>query len=161
MNYFFVILLAGVAIIFLFGITRAMRMSKKSVALIEKYESDKNNPKLIDEIFDAISKDFVLGRILKKHSATKDDIATLHKKLMKWGDFRKYNRYVPITSFFNAGALEYLLKNKSADAKTLTENMMNRFLVKKSLSLRFKITNVFKIREDLFADFFSFYANFF
>ena len=127
MNYFFVILLAGVAIIFLFGITRAMRMSKKSVALIEKYENDKNNPKLIDEIFDAISKDFVLGRILKKHSATKDDIATLHKKLMKWGDFRKYNRYVPITSFFNAGALEYLLKNKSADAKTLTENMMNRF----------------------------------
>ena len=127
MNYFFVILLAAVAIIFFFGITRAMRMSKKSVALIEKYENDKNNPKLIDEIFDAVSKDFVLGRILKKYSATKDDIEFLHKKLMKWGDFRKYNRYVPITSFFNAGALEYLLKNKSSDAKTLTEKMMNRF----------------------------------
>jgi len=127
LNYFFVILLAAVAIIFFFGITRAMRMSKKSVALIEKYENDKNNPKLIDEIFDAVSKDFVLGRILKKYSATKDDIEFLHKKLMKWGDFRKYNRYVPITSFFNAGALEYLLKNKSVDAKTLTEKMMNRF----------------------------------
>lgn len=127
MQIFFTILLILVAIIFLAGIFRAFTMSKKSVALIQKYENQKNNPQLIEEIFSAISKDFFLRRILTKHNATVDDIAKLHKKLLKWGDFRKYNRYVPITSFFNRTTLDYLLTHKNDDAKSLTTKMMNHF----------------------------------
>ena len=116
-----------VIFIFVVGICRALFMSRKSVALIEKYEHDKNNPRLIEEIFETISKDYWLGSILKKNNTTQADIAKLHKKLLKWGDFRKYNRYIPITSFFNRTTLKYLIEHKNEDAKSLTEKMMNHF----------------------------------
>ena len=90
-------------------------MSKKSVALIEKYYDDQKNPRLVDELFIAINEDFFLRRILRKHNADLSDIADLHKKLLKWGDFRKYNRYIPITSFFNVTTLEYLLTTPPYD----------------------------------------------
>ena len=113
---------------FFFAATfRAYNLSKKSVALIQKYQNQKNNPQLIKDIFSTISKDFFLRRILNKHNATIYDIAKLHKKLLKWGDFRKYNRYVPITSFFNRTTLDYLLSHKNDDAKSLTTKMMNHF----------------------------------
>ena len=127
MQILFTLLLAFVTIIFIAGTYRAFRMSKKSVALIEKYAEDKKNTRLVEEIFSAINEDFFLHRILLKHNATTSDIADLHKKLLKWGDFRKYNRYVPITSFFNVTTLEYLLTHKDEDAKSLTEKMMNHF----------------------------------
>lgn len=127
MNIFLDIFLVALVIYFIFAISRTMRLSKKSVSLIEKYENDKFNPQLIDEIFAAISDDVLLKRILKHHNATRRDISKLHAKLMKWGDFRKYNRYVPITSFFNVTALEYLLEHRNDDAKSLTEKMMNHF----------------------------------
>ncbi|MBD3879421.1 MAG: hypothetical protein SR1Q5_07035 [Quinella sp. 1Q5] len=127
MNIFLDVLLVALVVYFVFAIRRTLKMSKASVALIEKYENDKLNPKLIDEIFAAISDDVLLSRILKRHNATRRDIQRLHAKLMKWGDFRKYNRYVPITSFFNVHTLEYLLEHKNDDAKSLTEHMMNHF----------------------------------
>ncbi len=127
MQYFLIIILITATIIFIGGTYRALKMSRKSVALIEKYENDKNNPALIQEIFDALREDFWLNKILQDNNATIDDIKTLHKKLMKWGDFRKYNRYVPITSFFNRTALKYLLTHKNDDSKSLTEKMMNHF----------------------------------
>ena len=127
MNIFLDILLAALVIYFVFAIRRTMRMSSKSVALIEKYENDKLNPQLIDDILAAINDDALLSRILKRHQATRRDISKLHAKLMKWGDFRKYNRYIPITSFFNVRTLDYLLKHKNDDAKSLTEKMMNHF----------------------------------
>ncbi len=127
MNIFLNVLLVVLIVYFVFAIRRTLKMSRASVALIEKYENDKLNPQLIDEIFAAISDDVLLSRILKRHQATRRDIQRLHAKLMKWGDFRKYNRYVPITSFFNVHTLEYLLEHKDDDAKSLTEHMMNHF----------------------------------
>ena len=127
MNIFLDILLVALVIYFVFAIRRTLKMSRASVALIEKYENDKLNPKLIEEIFAAISSDALLSRILRRHNATTKDISRLHAKLMKWGDFRKYNRYVPITSFFNVHTLEYLLEHKNDDAKSLTQKMMNHF----------------------------------
>ena len=126
-EFFLVVLLILVTFVFLTGICRAYLLSKKSVALIAKYENDKKNPQLIKDIFDIISKDYYLGRILKKNKADMKDISNLHKKLMKWGDFRKYNRYIPITSIFNKSSLQYLLEHKDDDAKSLTEKMMNHF----------------------------------
>ena len=127
MDIFLDIALVALVIYFVFAIRRTLKMSRASVALIEKYENDKQNPQLIEDIFAAISDDALLKRILKRHNATQRDISRLHAKLMKWGDFRKYNRYVPITSFFNVHTLEYLLKHKNDDAKSLTEKMMNHF----------------------------------
>jgi len=127
MQILFTLLLVVVTMIFIAGTFRAFRMSKKSVALIEKYSEDKKNPRLVEEIFSAINEDFFLRRILRKHNAKLSDLAALHEKLLKWGDFRKYNRYVPITSFFNVTTLEYLLTHKDDDAKSLTEKMMNHF----------------------------------
>ena len=127
MNVLLDIMLVALVIYFIFAIRRSMRMSSASVALIEKYEHDKDNPQLIEDIFAAISSDVLLRRILKSHNATPKDISRLHAKLMKWGDFRKYNRYVPITSFFNVHTLEYLLSHKNDDAKSLTQKMMNHF----------------------------------
>ncbi|MBO4401397.1 MAG: hypothetical protein J5809_06080 [Selenomonadaceae bacterium] len=123
MQYFLII----VVIAFVLGLARAMRMSGKSVALIEKYEGDFENPALVEEIYAAVSADFFLSRIVKKYGATLEDFRKLNAKLMIWGDFRKYNRYVPITSFFNRTTLEYLLAHKNDDARALTEKMMNHF----------------------------------
>ncbi len=127
MNIFLDILFVALVAYFIFAIRRSMRMSSASVALIEKYENDKDNPQLIEDIFAAINSDVLLSRIVKQHQATPKDISRLHAKLMKWGDFRKYNRYIPITSFFNVRTLEYLLEHKNDDAKSLTQKMMNHF----------------------------------
>lgn len=127
MNIFLDILFIALVVYFIFAIRRSMRMSSASVALIEKYENDKDNPQLIEDIFAAINSDVLLSRIVKSHNATPKDISRLHAKLMKWGDFRKYNRYIPITSFFNVRTLEYLLEHKNDDAKSLTQKMMNHF----------------------------------
>ncbi len=127
MNIFLTVLLVALVIYFVFAIRRTLKMSHISVGLINKYENDKLNPQLIEEIFSAIQDDVLLSRILKRHNATKRDISKLHAKLMKWGDFRKYNRYVPITSFFNVSTLEYLLEHRNDDAQSLTEKMMNHF----------------------------------
>ncbi|MBO4779443.1 MAG: hypothetical protein J5497_02280 [Selenomonadaceae bacterium] len=127
MDIFLDVLLVALVAYFIFAIRRTMKMSRTSVGLIEKYENDKFNPQLIDEIIASIQDDVLLSRIFKQHNATRHDIARLHNKLMKWGDFRKYNRYVPITSFFNVSTLEYLLEHKNDDAKSLTEKMMNHF----------------------------------
>ena len=127
MNIFFDILFVALVVYFIFAIRRSMKMSSASVALIEKYEHDKDNPQLIEDIFAAINSDVLLSRIVKSHNATPKDISRLHAKLMKWGDFRKYNRYIPITSFFNVRTLEYLLEHKNDDAKSLTQKMMNHF----------------------------------
>ncbi len=78
MSIFLDILFVALVVYFVFAIRRTMKMSRASVALIEKYENDKNNPQLIDEIFAAISDDALLGRILKQHNATKRDISKLH-----------------------------------------------------------------------------------
>lgn len=127
MQYLLIIVLIISTAVFLIGTWRALRMSRISVALIEKYEGDAKNPALIEEIYAALRADFLLRRILERYGATAEDIRKLHRKLMIWGNFRKYNRYVPITSFFNRTALEYLLAHKNDDAKILTEKMMNHF----------------------------------
>ena len=127
MKIFMALLLFVVTTVFFAGIYRALHISKISVRLIEKYADNRNATELIDEIFENICNDILLSRILKRNHATKADIEFLHGKLMKWGDFRKYNRYIPITSFFNVSTLDYLLKHKSDDALSLTKKMMNHF----------------------------------
>ena len=121
------IFLIALSIFFVIEIRRSLTRSKRTVELIDKYWNDKNSPLLIDEMFEYALNDRRLSKIVKKYNADKDDFAAIYQKLLLWGDFRKYNRFVPITSFFYAGALEYLLSHKDNDAKSLTQCMMNYF----------------------------------
>ena len=127
MQYFLYIIVAALTIFFVVEIRRSLQRSKKTVELIDKYWQDKLNPQLIDEMFEFAIKDRRLSRIVKKYSATQNDFAIIYQKLLTWADFRKYNRFIPITSFFYAGALDYLLSHKDDDAKNLTEKMLNYF----------------------------------
>ncbi len=127
MQYFLFIMLIALTILFIFEMRRSLKRSKKTVELINKYWNDKKNPRLIEEIFNFVENDRRLSSITKKYNADKNDFAALYEKLLIWGDFRKYNRFIPITSFFYAGALEYLLSHKNDDAKSLTQRMMNFF----------------------------------
>ena len=127
MQYFLYILVTALTIFFVIEIRRSLYRSKKTVELIDKYWQDKLNPQLISEMFDFASQDRRLSKIVKKYGANSDDFTILYKKLFTWADFRKYNRYIPITSFFYAGALEYLLSHKNDDAKSLAEKMLNYF----------------------------------
>ncbi len=126
-EFFLGLLFIVVVVVFVTGLARSWVLSKRSVALIAKYENDKKNPRLIKDLYAEICKDKLLKNILERNNATQEDIAKIHKKLMQWGDFRKYNRYVPITSFFNRTTLKYLLEHKDGDAKVLTQKMMNHF----------------------------------
>ncbi len=110
---------------FLWELRHSLKRSSESVRLISAYIEDLQNPKLIEEIFAFCSSDWKLRRVIQKYDATEEDIRILYKKLLKWGNFRKYNRFVPITSFFYTYSLDYLLQHKEADAKELTMKMMN------------------------------------
>ena len=127
MQYFLYIAVAILTVFFIFEIRRSLRRSKKTVELIDKYWLNKKSPQLIDEMFDFAVKDRRLSKIVKKYDADRSDFVLLYDKLLTWADFRKYNRFIPITSFFYAGALEYLLSHKNDDAKTLTQKMLNYF----------------------------------
>ena len=127
MTALIIIFLIILTIFFVTEIQRSLKRSKKLVELITKYSDDKNNPQLIDEIFEFVVNERRLSKIVKKYNADKKDFTALHKKLLIWGDFRKYNRYIPITSFFYASALDYLLSHKDDDPKSLTQRMMNYF----------------------------------
>ncbi len=127
MEYFLLVALFILNIFFVFEIRCYLNRSKKAVELIDKYWNDKKNPQLIDEIFEFVINENRLSKIVKKYNADKEDFAALYKKLLIWGDFRKYNRYIPITSFFYASALDYLLSHKDDEAKSLTQKMMNYF----------------------------------
>ena len=121
------IFLIALSIFFIIEIRRSLTRSKRTVELIDKYWNDKNSPKLIDEMFEYALNDRRLSKIVKKYNADKNDFAALYKKLLLWADFKKYNRFVPINSFFYASALEYLLSHKNDDAKSLAQKMLNYF----------------------------------
>ena len=127
MEYFLLVALFILNIFFVFEIRCYLNRSKKAVELIDKYWNDKKNPQLIEDMFNFAVNDRRLSVVVKKHNANKSDFVALHEKLLIWGDFRKYNRYIPITSFFYAGALDYLLEHKEDDAKSLTQKMLNYF----------------------------------
>lgn len=95
--------------------------------LIDTYEHDTENPKVIDEMYDYCLQDRKLKKIMAKYNPTKKDFDMIYHKLLMYGNFRKINRFVPISSFFAAYTLEYLLKNKDLDAFTLTKRTMNFF----------------------------------
>ncbi|MGP1367591.1 MAG: hypothetical protein ACTTKW_09805 [Schwartzia sp. (in: firmicutes)] len=95
--------------------------------LIDTYEHDVDNPALIDAMYDFCRKDRKLKKIVAAHRATKEDFRMLYKKLLVRGNFRKYNRFVPISAFFATYTLDYLLKNKDASEFDLTKRMMNFF----------------------------------
>lgn len=119
--------LMALTIFFVTELRRSLRRSSRSVELIDRFLKDQNAETLIDDIYDYAVSDRRLKKIVGKYGAGRDDFLRLHEKLMMWGDFRKYNRYVPITSFFYASALDYLLAHKDDDAKSLTMHMMNYF----------------------------------
>ena len=127
MNIFLMVALIALTIFFVVELRRSLRRSSRSVELINKFLSDRNTSELIDRMYEYAMDDRRLRSIVKKYGADRADFLRLHEKLMMWGDFRKYNRYVPITSFFYAGALEYLLDHKNDDPKSLTQAMMNYF----------------------------------
>ena len=124
------LLLAGLILLcalFIYEMVHSFRRSNITNRLINTYSEDTKNPALIGEIYSYISKDMKLRRIVKKYGAEKSDIEKLYHKLLLWGNFKKGRRFVPISSFFYAYSLEYLLKNKDEDAKKLTMKMMNFF----------------------------------
>lgn len=127
MAYLLSILLILLILLFVWEMRHSMHRSSEAVRLIETYIDDLQNPKLITEIHAYCSSDFKLRRILEKHAAEPKDIELLYQKLLIWGNFRKYNRFIPITSFFYAYSLDYLLSHKNDDPKELTQKMMNFF----------------------------------
>ncbi|MBR1579315.1 MAG: hypothetical protein IJ668_02310 [Selenomonadaceae bacterium] len=127
MNAILMLALLALTIFFATEIRRSLRRSSRSVELIDKFLSDRNEAELIDALYEYATGDRRLKKIVANYGATREDFTKLHRKLMMWGDFRKYNRYVPVTSFFYASALDYMLEHKDDDAKSITMQMMNYF----------------------------------
>ena len=105
----------------------SLKRSETTNRLINKYIDDLENEHLFDEIYEYCQKDFKLRRIMRKHAATKEDIKSLHKKLMTWGNIKKGRRFVPITSFFYAYSLNYLFEHRDDADKKVTMRMLNFF----------------------------------
>lgn len=127
LSYIAVGALALLAIVFVYEQVRQIRKLNKVNDLINTYEKDVENPKLIDEMYDYCRNDRKLKKVMAKYEPTKEDFDKLYHKLLIYGNFRKFRRFVPISSFFAVYSLEYMLAHKDMDAFHLTKKMMNFF----------------------------------
>ena len=124
------LMLAFLAVIVVFFVAEEYRQVKKLNVvrrLIDTYEHDVENPRLIDEMYDFCQKDRRLKKVMQKHQPTREDFDKLYHKLLILGNFRKYNRFIPISSFFAVYTLDYLLTHKDEDHFKLTKKCMNFF----------------------------------
>ncbi len=120
-------LLAVLVGLFLFEQARQLRKLNKVNELIRTYEHDVENPKLIEEMYSFCLKDRKLKKVMAKHNPTPEDFDKLYHKLLIWTNFRKYRRFVPISSFFAVYTLDYMLSHKDMDALDLSKKMCNFF----------------------------------
>ena len=118
-----------VLLIALFAVETRHNLKRDTAAfkLVEQYEKDLGNPALVDAIGAFIEQDWKLKRVWRRENGTKDDVRGLIKHLMLWGNMRKGRRFIPITSFFYVGSLEYLLQHKDGEPKQLAMKMMQIF----------------------------------
>ena len=125
MYYFFMLLIAILSIIFLLEMRHSLQRSYMNSRLIEKYQDDLHNKKLLAEIYAYCQQDYKLRRIIRKYALTIDDVEKIYQKLLLWGNFHKGRRFVPITAFLYVCTLEYLCQHKNDDAKAITMKCMN------------------------------------
>lgn len=126
-NILLLLCLALLAVLFLLQMRRSLKRSTLVNALINEYIDRPDDPALIDQIYAHCTSDWRLRRIMKRYGGTRADIEMLFQKLLIWANFKKGRRFVPISSFFFAGSLAYLLRNKDAEPKRLAMKMMNFF----------------------------------
>ena len=127
MQVIFGVLLALLIVVFLIETRHNLKRDSAAFRLVEQYEKDLGNPALVDAIVDFVENDWKLKRVWRREHGTKDDVRRLIKHLMLWGNMRKGRRFIPITSFFYVGSLEYLLKHKDGEPKKLAMKMMQIF----------------------------------
>ena len=127
MQVIFGVLLALLIVVFLIETRHNLKRDSAAFRLVEQYEKDLGNPALVDEIVGFVENDWKLNRVWRREHGTKDDVRRLIKHLMLWGNMRKGRRFIPITSFFYVGSLEYLLKHRDGEPKQLAMKMMQIF----------------------------------
>ena len=127
MQVIFGVLLALLIVVFLIETRHNLKRDSAAFRLVEQYEKDLGNPALVDEIVGFVENDWKLKRVWRREHGTKDDVRRLIKHLMLWGNMRKGRRFIPITSFFYVGSLEYLLKHRDGEPKQLAMKMMQIF----------------------------------
>ena len=127
LNTLLLISLGLLTALFILQMRRSLKRSTLVNSLINEYSERPDDPALIDAIYAYCTSDWRLRRIMKRYGGTRADIETLFQKLLVWANFRKGRRFVPISSFFFAGSLAYLLRNKDAEPKKLAMRMMNFF----------------------------------
>ena len=127
MSYISAAFIAILALLLIREEYRQIKKLNKVNYLINTYEHDLENPKLIDEMYEFCWQDRKLKKVMKKYQPTKEDFNRLYHRLLVWGNFRKYHRFVPISSFFAVYPLEYLLTHQDLDDKALNMRMMNFF----------------------------------
>ena len=127
MQALFSLLLVLLVLLFIVEMRHNLKRDSAAFQLVEQYEKDLGNPALVDAIVDFIEHDWKLKRVWRRENGTKDDVRSLIKHLMLWGNMRKGRRFLPITSFFYVGSLEYLLRHKNGEPKQLAMKMMQIF----------------------------------
>ena len=127
LNTILLISLGLLTALFILQMRRSLKRSTLVNSLINEYIDRPDDPALIDAIYAYCTSDWRLRRIMRRYGGTRTDIEMLFQKLLIWANFKKGRRFVPISSFFFAGSLAYLLRNKDAEPKKLTMKMMNFF----------------------------------
>ena len=119
LNTLLLIALGLLTALFILQMRRSLKRSTLVNLLINEYIDHLDDPALIDTIYAYCTSDWRLRRIMKRYGGTRTDIEELFQKLLIWANFRKGRRFVPISAFFFAGSLAYLLCNKDAEPKKL------------------------------------------
>ena len=127
LNTLLLITLGLLTALFILQMRRSLKRSTLVNSLINEYSERPDDPALIDAIYAYCTSDWRLRRIMQRYDGTHADIEMLFQKLLLWANFKKGRRFVPISSFFFAGSLAYLLQHKDAEPKKLAMKMMNFF----------------------------------
>ncbi len=128
-HIFSYIMLVGIILLFFFTMRRIMKRDNIINELILGFfdRQTLSREELIDKMYAYACQDFRLKKLIHNHQATIDDYGKIFDKLIHWANFKKRKRYIPVNAFFFYGSLDYLLRHKDEDAKTITMKMMNYF----------------------------------
>lgn len=107
-----IMLIVGIVVFFLYFFTDTFQSFNKTSDLskmIKKYSDDYMNPQLIHEIYQYCCNNQFLRPVVRKHNAELGDFAMIYLCLMATCKVSGKGHFVPISTFFFAATLDYVL----------------------------------------------------
>ncbi len=109
-----ILVVVGAGIFFFRPAFRSFGKSADLTRMIQKYSGDCMNPQVVPEIYLYCCNNEMLSPIVRKHGATFNDFAAVYILLISSCNVGGKGHFIPISAFFFASSLDYVLSHKNA-----------------------------------------------